>query len=167
MKIIATTLLVLLAASGAQAAILWSWSSHSGTEQGYIITDGDLVGVTVPAGSYTVLDFSVTATNYPLPIGAVSNGIYHISQPDIGFDWSGTEPTMFWRLSGQSDNGFAFYLEDTEPGDPDRVSFAINSFVVDEYYGIVYLDEYYTAVITPLVTPAAEVSLGAVKVLYR
>jgi hypothetical protein len=165
-----TIMALLLACGTAQAGILWTWTNAgTGTEQGTFLTDGELVSGEAPAGSYTLVDFTVTASVYPLPIGSVSGGEYSIGQPSAGFLWDGAAPTQFWRSSGIFTNGFALDCVDPAPGDPTRVAFGIEWFTVDEYYGVVYLNESATVVMAPSmsVAPNEAATFGAVKRLFR
>ena len=170
MKTTITLLLVLACAAGAQAGIQWTWvNAGTGTEQGTLVTDGELVGGLAPAGSYTVVDFSVTATAYALPLGSCSGGEFAIGQPEIGFDWDGSAPTVFWRSNGSYTNGFAFSVPNAVAPDPDRMAFSMGWFVVDRYYETTYLEEEATVVLTPAasVTSNEARTFGAVKRLYR
>jgi hypothetical protein len=169
MKIIATALALLLVCSVAQANIHWTWTNAiTGTEIGTFDTDGDLVGADALPGSYTILDFSVTASLYGAPIGSVSGGEYYIGMPDIGFEWNGSAPTEFWRQNGGYTNGFGLWVsEGSAPNVPDYIAFSVDWFVVENYeYEVIFLEEYATAIITPHVTAAETVSMGDVKVLY-
>jgi hypothetical protein len=170
MKRLLPILILVTASCSAHAGIQWSWvNAGSGTEQGFVVTDGELVGGLAPAGTYAVFDFSVTSSAYPLPVGSVSGGQYTIGQPDIGFDWNGTAATLFWRGSGTMTNGLAFAVPDAAGIDPNTLSFDVNRFVVQEMYGVMYLTELATVVLTPVDTVADIVgeSWGAVKVLFR
>jgi hypothetical protein len=170
MKTMLLLMILLLTCGAAQAGIQWTWTNAgTGTEQGTFVTDGELVLGEAPAGTYTVVDFSVTASAYGLPIGAVSEGAYSIGQPTVGFVWSGTAPTNFWRSSGGLTNGFTFWDDDAVEDAPNRVGFIVDWFVVDEYYGISFVDESSTAVITPMAsaTPNEARTFGGVKSLFR
>ncbi|MBU0740901.1 hypothetical protein KKG45_11650 [bacterium] len=165
------TILVLAAACGAaQAGVQWSWSNAgTGTELGTFITDGELVSDQAPAGTYTVVDFSVTASAYDIPIGSMSGGDYFTNQPEIGFDWDGSVPTVFWRLSGFYTNGFGLFVTAPAPGGPDYVGFGVDWFLIEYDEDVTFLAEGLTPILTPVgtVTASASAAFGALKALYR
>ena len=170
MKIMLTILTLAAICGAAQAGIVWSWTNAgTGTEQGTFITDGNLVSDLAPAGTYTVIDFSVTATAYIIPIGSMSSGDYFTNQPDIGFDWDGSIPTVFWRSSGFYTNGINLSVTDPAPGDPDRMGFGINWFLIEYDEDVTFLEEDQTPILTPVESLVANecASFGAVKALYR
>lgn len=161
---------ILAVSSIARAGIQWSWvNAGTGTEQGAFITDGELVGGFAPPGSYTILDFSVTASDYGLVIGTLSGGDYICLTPENGFDWDGTECTEFWRSSGLWTNGFDFRVPDPAANAPDAVGFGVNFFVIHYDETITFLEEDQTVILIPeaTVTDSDNRSLGAVKRLYR
>jgi hypothetical protein len=170
MKIMLTLLALVGICGVANAGIEWTWvNAGTGTEQGTLITDGELVAQAAPAGTYTILDFSVTATAYGIPLGSMSAGDYFTNQPDIGFDWDGAAPTMFWRLFGIYTNGINLFVTTPSPGGPDRVCMEIDYFVLDYDENVTFLEEYRTPIVTPVqtVTPNEFATFGAVKTLYR
>ncbi len=68
MKILLTILILATACGTALAGIQWTWANAgTGTEQGTIITDGTLVAEEAPAGTYTIPDYSISASAYGLP----------------------------------------------------------------------------------------------------
>ena len=167
-------LLTLLALAGicgvANAGIEWTWvNAGTGTEQGTFITNGELVAQAAPAGTYTILDFSVTATAYDIPIGSMSAGDYFTNQPEIGFNWDGAAPTMFWRASGVLTNGINLFVSTPIPGVPDRFCCDVGYFILDYEENVTFLEEYQTPIVTPVqtVTPNECATFGAVKALYR
>jgi hypothetical protein len=167
-------MLTLLALAGicgvAQAGIEWTWANAgTGTEQGTFITDGALVSEAAPAGTYTIIDFSVTATAYSIPIGSMSAGDYYTNQPEIGFDWDGAAPTVFWRLSGTYTNGINLFVTAPGPSGPDRICLEIDYFIVDYDENVTFLEEYQTPILTPVETVTANegFTFGLVKALYR
>lgn len=170
MKTMLTILLLTAFCGAAHAGIQWTWvNAGTGTEQGTLITDGHLVANEAPAGTYTVVDFSVTASAYGIPLGSVSSGEYIINQPVVGFDWDGAAPMFFWRHSGLYDNGFEFHMADPVPLDPDRIAFDMDRFTIDYDEDVVTIEEYLTPILTPVgsVTTQERSSFGAVKRLYR
>ena len=163
-------LAVLAIAGAAQAGIQWTWvNAGTGTEQGIFVTDGELVGGLAPAGTYTLVDFSVTASAYDLVLGTFADGDYVCSQPDFGFDWDGAGCTCFWRASGFYTNGFGYHVPDPQPGAPDCVGFNVDYFLIDFDEDVTFLQEFQTPVITPESTVTGECAgtLGGVKRLYR
>jgi len=163
--ILVTCLFVLPAA----ANINWVWvNAGTGTEQGTFLTDGDLVGYDAPAGNYSVLDFSVTASAHGAPIGSVSGGEYYIGSPDVGFQWDGSAPTQFWRSNGAYTNGFAFWVTGGSPPDlPDYILFDIGYFSVEnDEFGDVFLYEFMTVQMDPHEVAVGSQTFGALKALY-
>lgn len=170
MKILLTILILAAACGVAQAGIEWTWvNGGTGTEQGTFITDGELVAEQAPSGAYTVIDFSVTATAYDIPLGSVSGGEFYINAPETGFDWDGAAPTVFWRDSGQYTNGLNIFVSSPAPDDPDWISFDVGWFYIGLEEGVTAIEEPETAVITPIgtVTARERATFGAVKALYR
>lgn len=148
------TMLVILIHGSAKADILWNWvNAGTGTEMGTVITTGDASSGSVAAGSYTILDFSLSASNYALPIGYFSSGDYAIGQQDIGFLWDGTTITQFWRSSGTYTNGFSFTATSPEVGAPDYLVMNVDYFSVEIYDDTVFLFEAQTPVFTPVIPP--------------
>jgi len=170
MKIILSILILLLVCGTAHAGIQWTWANAgTGTEQGTFITDGELVSDLAPAGTYTVVTYSITASAYGMPIGSVSSGEYFINQPDIGFDWDGSVPTVFWRSSGVHTNGLNLFTTDLVPNVPNMVGMNVDWFIVEEDEEVTYLEEALTPILTPVgtITPNKRATFGAVKALYR
>lgn len=93
---------LLLSALPAKADVWWRWSFAG--ESGYFLTDGK-ISDTVVNHTFKVKDFAVTESNYSVEKGTLSEGKYRISQPYIGFEWSGTGVTQFFRDSGNYTNG--------------------------------------------------------------
>ncbi len=171
MKVMVSILVFLVISSIGQAKIQWTWENvATGTERGTFVTDGMMTGNTAPAGSYTVLDFSVTASAYGLRYGSILGGQYSIGMPDIGFDWDGSMPTVFWRQSGGYTNGFSVWGVDVTHEDPDRVGFGMGWFTVEDYFGeVTYITESATPILIPVSSTVENESgtFGAVKKLYR
>jgi hypothetical protein len=169
MKVMLTFLALAAICGVANAGIEWTWANAgTGTEQGTFITDGALVSEAAPAGTYTIIDFSVTATAYDIPIGSMSEGDYYTNQPEIGFDWDGAAPTIFWRESGTYTNGINLFVTTPVPSGPDRVCFDIDHFIIDYDEDVTFLEENQTPILTPVGTVTANecVTFGAVKALY-
>ncbi len=170
MKVLLTLLALAATCGVAQAGIEWTWvNAGTGTEQGTFITNGELVAAAAPAGTYTILDFSVTATAYGIPLGSMSAGDYFTNQPEIGFEWDGAAPTMFWRLSGTYTNGINLFVTTPIPGGPDRICCDVDYFILDYDENVTFLLEYQTPTVTPVQTVTANESatFGAVKTLYH
>lgn len=170
MRLMLTVMIAVTLVGAAHAAVEWTWTNAgTGTEQGTFITDGALVGNQAPAGTYTVLDYSITASAYGAPIGSVSGGEYRINQPDIGFDWDGAAPTVFWRSSGAWTNGLNLFVTTTIPDAVDFIGFAIGQFAVfDDDEDYIY-QEAFTPTLEPVGTVTADegMTIGAVKGLFR
>lgn len=97
-----------LFASSSVADIQWSWAF--GSEAGYFITDGNLVGGVAPPAQYNVLDFAVTQSFDPGNIGSISGGeLDEGSQPGTGFTWDGSADTEWFRAGGFYTNGANYY----------------------------------------------------------
>jgi len=160
---------MLLACPSARAEINWSWvNAGTGTESGTFTTDGETVGALAPAGSYTILDFSYTASVYGAPVGSVSGGTYFIGMPDIGFEWDGSGATQFWRQSGAWTNGFGLWVTGGAPPDqPDYIVFDVDYFSVEnDEEGSTFLWELITVLMTPHQTPVQGANLSDIKALY-
>ncbi len=84
----------------AQAIVLWNWSFA--TEAGTFETDGEFSDTSGPF-TFTIDpdSFEVTSSTEAGAIGAD----YFAGQPDIGFQWDGTQATQFFRSSGTFTNG--------------------------------------------------------------
>jgi hypothetical protein len=170
MKIIVSILIMTLACGAAWAGIEWTWvNAGTGTEQGTFITDGELVSDLAPAGTYTVQDYSITASAHGMPIGSASGGEYFINQPDIGFDWDGSAPTLFWRDSGGYTNGLNLFMAIPVPSVPNMIGMDIDWFALEEDVKAQYLEEALTPILTPVGTimPNERATFGDVKALYR
>jgi hypothetical protein len=117
--------LVVWLASEARADTLWTWSYAS--ESGTFLTDGDPpCGESAPAGTYSILDFSVTASTFPGNVGSLSGGEFSQNQPVQGFVWDGVEPTQWFRSSGAFTNGSNFL----------RVGVNLRYLFAVDFYGI-------------------------------
>ncbi len=168
MKRMLITVLAILTATIAHADIQWLWiNGGTGTEQGTFVTTGEY-SAEVPDGSYTVLDYSITASAYGAILGSHSGGEYIIHQPDIGFLWENGAPTQFWRSSGLFTNGLTLYTAEPQPPEiPSAFSFNIDYFVVGTGEGRnIFLYEEITPIITPVGVAVEEMSLGQFKALY-
>jgi len=95
--------LVIGSATPAAGQVLWSWSF--GSEQGTFVTDGSFPDTASP-GNFTITNFEVTASAYPLHVGAA----WYETQPPQGFLWDGSAPTQFWRSGGTYTNGSNFFI---------------------------------------------------------
>ncbi len=108
-KISIIAALIGLGTSSAQADLIWDWTGNGGQDTGYFITDGDMSGGSLAAGTYTVSDFGLTTTGFsdldPLEGGTYSGGDFTIPQGDLGFIWDGSAITTYFRLSGAFTNG--------------------------------------------------------------
>ncbi len=155
----------------AQAGILWNWvnSSGTGTEEGTFVTLGTFENGLVEAGSYELVDFTVSSSGSNLPVGSISGGQYSMGQPGVGFVWDGSSPTEFWRADGTYTNGFAFYVVDPAEDAPNRIAMSIDYFVVDILYSTVFISESTTVVVSPesTISPVNSDSFGALKAIYR
>jgi hypothetical protein len=170
MKVKLTVLALVTLCGPAQAGIEWTWGNGgTGTEQGTFVTDGAMTGGTAPAGNYTIIDFTLTASAYPLPLGSMSDGTYYTNQPDMGFDWDGAVPTVFWRDSGALTNGINLFVTAPAGTDPDRIVMDIDYFEVDYDETVSFLYENLTPTVTPVgdYVAAQRSSFGAIKMLYR
>lgn len=125
---------VLFASAGqVQAGILWDWSF--GSEAGQFATDG----TTPVAGTYTMTDFSVTASVSGGAIGSLSGGEYATTafstDEPFSFVWNGSQVTQ-WLHSGVntfdwwafqdtvSTNRYYFFAWDTGSiNDPGRAAY--------------------------------------------
>lgn len=97
----------------AQANTTWDWSF--GTESGQFVMDGSGYS----AGTYNLVDFSVTSSAVGGTIGSLSGGQYatgdnafSTAQP-FSFDWDGSNVTA-WHHAGI--NGFSWWAFDDVPG---------------------------------------------------
>lgn len=110
------TVLIVSADQG-QAAIVWNWSFEG--EAGQFVTDG----TTPMAGSYTMLDFSVTASAVGGTLGSLSGGEYGTNafstDEPFSFVWDGSQVTQ-WLHTGL--NTFDWWAFD-ETADPTRYYF--------------------------------------------
>jgi hypothetical protein len=124
---LSATALIACLAGETRADIPWTWSYAS--EAGTFVTDGELAcDESAPAGTYTILDFSVTASAFPGNVGSLSGGEYSENQPVQGFTWDGTQPTQWFRASGVFTNGSNFYRVGTDL----RYLFAPASYGIDD-----------------------------------
>ena len=108
------SLLAAAAAGNVDAAITWDWSFNA--ERGQFITDG-----TIPvAGTYTMIDFIVTASGAPTVsgtggrLGSLSGGVYETganafqtSEP-FTFIWDGSRVTQWLHSGSNSFDWWAF-----------------------------------------------------------
>jgi hypothetical protein len=89
--------------SESRATVIWDWSFD--TEAGQFITTGNLTGTSLAAGTYQLLDFSVSVTALgPNYIGSMSGGqwdYYYSEQalPSYQLIWDGTAVSE-WQNSG-------------------------------------------------------------------
>lgn len=99
-------LLALAAPNPASASIIWNWSFTS--EAGQFVTDGTNA---VP-GTYTLVDFSVTASTTGGTIGSLSGGQYFVplfsTDPPLSFVWDGTQVTQWLHSGGNTFDWWAF-----------------------------------------------------------
>ncbi len=102
----AALMVVAVTAVPTVASITWDWSFSS--EAGTFETDGDLVGPGAPTANYTI-DTSTFAVTTSAIAGLVGATYDAGSQPPVGFQWDGTQPTQFWRAGGILTNGSNFY----------------------------------------------------------
>ncbi len=171
MKFFLALIFSLALGNAAQAGIEWSWANTgTGTEQGTFITSGELVGGEAHAGSYTIVDATVTASTFNTQLGSFSDGTYTTWQPNLGFDWDGTDVTVFWRSSGGLTNGLGLFATEPVSGEPDYITFNIGGFAVKNYgEGITFLNEEITPSLAVIgsITPLDTTALGAIKSLYR
>jgi hypothetical protein len=137
--------LSILAGSPINAADLnweWSFSINGGLEKGQFVTNGGPYSDTIPAGTYTIKDFSVTQSANGLVIGSLVKGDYTILYPNGGFVWDGTQATQFFRLNGVYDNGVAYVQQPSEIGqefsfylDGSTMMGQIDNFTTDNVIG--------------------------------
>ncbi len=118
----------------AQASIVWKWSWKG--EAGQFVTDGALAEGSAPAGTYSILDFSVTNTALGASgavVGSISGGEYDEgSQPGQGFFWDGRAVTQWFRDGGVLTNGANLYVSGS--GDT-RYLFEIGLYLFREFSG--------------------------------
>jgi len=143
-KLILFTLIPLFSFS----QITWSWTdAETGLEKGTFVTNGTLnEDGTVSSGIYTISDFTLDQTSTPISTsGSFANGDWVLSQPDIGFNWSGSYVTEFWRSSGGYTNGLNIYTQGYTHG----ITMSIDYFAISqgEYNFLVNQST------TPLVAP--------------
>lgn len=104
-------------ASQAEAAIIWDWSF--GAEAGQFVTDG----ITPVAGTYTMSDFSVTASGVGGALGSLSGGEYDTTafstDEPFTFIWDGSQVTQWLHVGLNTFDWWAF--QDTS--DPTRFYF--------------------------------------------
>ena len=97
--------------SVANAAVLWKWSFAN--ETGTFTTSGTAAGGVAAPGSYTLSDFSVTASQAGGTIGSLSGGQYvtcgYATDQPYSFDWNGNAVTQ-WNQSGA--NTFNWWVFD-------------------------------------------------------
>lgn len=126
-SIVSATVFIACLACETRADISWNWSY--GSEAGTFVTDGDVpCGEAAPAGTYSVLDFSVTDSMFPGNVGSLSGGEYSQNQPVQGFVWDGVAPTQWFRASGTFTNGSNFLRVGTGL----RYLFAVAVYGVDD-----------------------------------
>jgi hypothetical protein len=126
-SIVSATVLIACLACETRADTLWNWSY--GSEAGTFVADGDVpCGEAAPAGTYSILDFSVTDSMFPGNVGSLSGGQYSQNQPVQGFVWNGVEPTQWFRASGMFTNGSNFLRVGTGL----RYLFAVGFYGVDD-----------------------------------
>jgi hypothetical protein len=124
-RFLSAAVLIVGLASEARADTLWTWSYAS--ESGTFVTDGDPpCGEPAPAGTYSILDFSVTASAFPGNVGSLSGGEFSQNQPVQGFVWDGVEPIQWFRSSGTFTNGSNFL----------RVGINLRYLFAVDFYGI-------------------------------
>ena len=110
-----TTLVAMLvlafgAADMVNAGITWQWNFDS--EYGQFVTDGD--SVSPPAGTYTLSDFSVTASATGGTIGSLSAGDYSTAVPNystpqpFSFVWDGSKVTQWMHSGGNTFDWWSF-----------------------------------------------------------
>jgi len=168
MRIATILLLLVLSNPSGAVEITWTWTNAgTGTEVGTFRTWGDMVGDTAPAGSYTIRDFTYDESAHNAVIGSWWGNEYNTTDPAIGFEWDGTEPTQFWRNTGYYTGGFGMYTEENIQGRPNWIVFDVDYFAVQNYwYGQDFLIEYQTVRLQPSETPVQGSTLSAVKALY-
>ena len=108
---VAAALLLCALASSSQATT-WAWSF--GTEHGTFVT----TGTDSTAGTYEVLDFSVTASGHGASLGSLSGGAYQANAYDTSapyrFEWNGTAVTR-WLHGGANLYDWNLYHDSTLP----------------------------------------------------
>jgi hypothetical protein len=87
--------------AGAHANVTWDWSFAG--QAGTFTTDGSAPAGTAAAGSYNLLDFSVTTSTAGESVGSVSGGQYSETgfdtNPPYSFNWDGSNVVQ-WNQSG-------------------------------------------------------------------
>ena len=159
----------LIAVAGrARADTLWTWSYAS--EAGTFVTDGDQpCGQSAPAGTYSILDFSVTESAFPGNVGSLSGGEYSQNQPVQGFVWDGAQPTQWFRSSGVFTNGSNFL----RVGVNLRYLFAVAVYGIDDIANdpgvfLVFSDSVeMESVIEPCPTPTPSPRPGKVTLCHK
>lgn len=170
MKTMLTIMILAALCATAHAGIEWNWTNGgTGTEQGVFLTDGTMTGGIAPAGTYRILDARVTASAYPLPLGSISDGTYYNTQPEMGFDWDGAAPIVFWRMSGLYTNGINLHVTTPVGTAPDRLAMNIEFFIVDYDEAATFLEESLTPVLSPVGNLVVQEtsSFGDIKMLFR
>lgn len=98
---------LVLLTGGAQANQVWNWSF--GSEAGQFVTDGSAP----VAGTYQVLDFSVTASSFAA-LGSLSGGQYTMgaffTSPPYSLTWNGSAVTD-WMHSGTNSYHWLVYSQ--------------------------------------------------------
>lgn len=109
-QVAAAVLLSALAFSS--QATTWAWSF--GTEHGTFVTSG----TDSTAGTYEVLDFSVTASGYGATLGSLNGGAYETGAFDTNapfrFEWNGTAVTR-WLHGGGNLYDWNLYHDTAQP----------------------------------------------------
>jgi hypothetical protein len=114
---IATIFSIAVAVSSgvARADVIWNWSFDG--QAGTLTTGGSAVGGTALAGTYTLIDFSVTTSAAGEQLGSVSGGQYSDSsgtlstEPPYSLQWSGSAVTQFDQSGSNLANWWV--IEDT------------------------------------------------------
>ena len=144
-KLILFTLLPLFSFS----QITWSWTdAETGLDKGTFVTNGTLnEDGTVSSGTYTISDFTLDQTSTPISTsGSFANGDWVLSQPDIGFIWSGSYVTEFWRSSGGYTNGLNIYTQGYTHG----ISMSIDYFAISQGEDNFLVSQSTTPLVAPL-----------------
>jgi len=159
-------------AGGANAAILWQWSFLG--EAGTLLTDGTLVGSSAEAGTYNVIDFSITQTATTIPLGSISGGQWNEgSQPGTGFVWDGSIDTEWFRDGGNFTNGAGYFPETVifPTVGFERIAFSPGNYTIDNLFTNTNLASSNTLTLVPVTVPepssALLLGLGALGVISR
>ncbi|PZP28702.1 MAG: hypothetical protein DI603_18645 [Roseateles depolymerans] len=108
----AAAAVLLAAATSASHATTWVWSFAG--EQGTMQTDG----TGNAAGTYNVLDFTVTSSSVGGTLGSFSDGTYTANNlatfMPYSFDWNGSEITQ-WHQAGTNTFGWNIYQQTSQP----------------------------------------------------